>query len=392
MRRVRRAAVGVPLMALALAAASLGRAFDNAWAVTARGPDRAADAPTPVTIAHAAATARAAHDVDDPAIWVHPSEPDRSLVIGTVKVAAPDGALMVYGLDGAVRQTIAGLDRPNNVDVEYGFQLAGRPVDLVVVTERLRRSLRVFRIAGDGERLVEVASVPVLDGQEGDAGAPMGIGLYRRPADGRVFAIVAPKEGGRRDYLWQYEIEDDGTGAVRARLVRRFGTFSGREEIEAIAVDDELGYVYFADERSGIRKWHADPDSAGGGTELAHFGRAGFRGDHEGIAIYTTGNRTGYVVCTDQVQDRSEYRVYRREGAPGRPHDHQPVLKVVRGTGDSTDGIEATSRPLGARFPYGVLVAMNSAGRNFLLFPWERIARAGEPQLRLGPRRPEEAP
>ena len=42
-------------------------------------------------------------------------------------------------------------------------------------------------------------------------------------------------------------------------LVRRFVTFSGRGaapgeagEIEAVAVDDELGYVYYADETDGL--------------------------------------------------------------------------------------------------------------------------------------------
>ena len=62
-------------------------------------------------------------DPDDPAIWLHPTNPARSLVIGTNKVAAPEGALVVYGLDGRIRQTISGIDRPNNVDVEYRHSL-----------------------------------------------------------------------------------------------------------------------------------------------------------------------------------------------------------------------------------------------------------------------------
>ena len=237
---------------------------------------------------------------------------------------------------------------------------------------------------------MSIGSVPVLEGQQGAAGEPMGIGLYRRPSDGHVFAIVAPKHGGPERYLWQYHLKADGAGRVTARFVRRFGTFSGHEEIEAVAVDDALGYVYFADERSGIRKWHADPDHPNAGVELAHFGRDEFRGDHEGIAIYTVADGTGYIVCTDQVRGRSEYRLYRREGEPSRPHDHGRVVKVVRGGGDSTDGIEATSSLLGARFRHGALVAMNSRGRNFLVFPWEQVALNGTPRLPLGlqPRAP----
>lgn len=373
---------GALLLALSAAAAVGGTS-----AFTGAGPGD-----TAVAIAHAAATVPAPHDVDDPAIWIHPSNPSLSLIFGTVKVAAPSGALMVYGLDGALLQAIAGLDRPNNVDVEYGVALGGQRADLVVVTERRRRALRVFRVDDGTRSLVEVSIVPVLEGQTGDAGAPMGIGLYRRPSDGRTFAIVAPKSGGATDYLWQYELADDGRGGVRATLVRRFGTFSGSGEIEAVAVDDGLGFVYFADEHSGIRKWHADPAQPGAGAELAHFGRDGFRGDREGIAIYTLDDRTGYVVCTDQLQARSAYRVYRREGEPGRPHDHEAVVKVVEGDGDSTDGIEIASQALGPRFPFGVLVAMNSDGRNFLLFPWERVAQAGRPALRVAPGRPGHTP
>jgi 3-phytase len=363
-------------VAFALAAGNRGELLTVR---ASRQADPAAD------VRHIVETAAARHDVDDPAIWVHPADPARSLILGTVKVGAPAGALMAYDLAGRIVQTIAGLDRPNNVDVEYGFVLGGRAIDVVAITERRQQRLRLFRIDPDGPRLVAVGTVPVLDGEQGPFGDPMGIGLYRRPADGAVFAIVSPKAGGRRNYLWQYRLADDGAGRVKATLVRRLGHFSGGEEIEAVAVDDALGFVYFADESSGIRKWHADPDHQDAGTELAHFGREGFRGDREGIGIYALAGGNGYIVCTDQLQDRSEYRLYRREGEPGRPHDHDATVKVVRGTGDSTDGIEVTSTALGSMFPHGVLVTMNSSGRNFLIFSWDEIARRGATPLRPAP-------
>ena len=177
-----------------------------------------------------------------------------------MKVAAPDGALAVFGLDGKLRQLAKGPDRPNNVDVEYGLELDATPTDIAVLTERLGRRLRVYAIAPDGSgvRDISAGTMPILAGAPGDQGAPMGIGLYRRPKDGAIFAIVAPKAGPRENYLWQYRLEDDGTGRVKATFVRRFGTFSGSGEIEAVAVDDELGYVYYADEAAGIHKWLAD--------------------------------------------------------------------------------------------------------------------------------------
>src|SRR6059058_5341402 len=91
------------------------------------------------------------------AVWIHASVPERSLILGTNKAPAPNGALVVFGLDGKVRQTLAGIDRPNNVDVEYGLMLQGQATDIAVLTERLRRRLRVFRITSDGSALTDVS-------------------------------------------------------------------------------------------------------------------------------------------------------------------------------------------------------------------------------------------
>ncbi len=338
-----------------------------------------------VTIQPKLATDPVSRDPDDPAIWVHRGDSNRSLILGTNKAPTPDGALVVFGLDGKIRQTISGMDRPNNVDVEYGLKLQGKPTDIAVLTERLQKRLRVYAIAADGSGLKDLSAegLPVFVGQSGEQAAPMGVALYRRPKDGTIFALVGRKQGPTNGYLWQYRLQDDGTGKVSARKVREFGRFSGIGEIEAIAVDDELGYVYYADEGDGIHKWHADPDHPDAARELAHFGRDGFKADPEGIAIYTLSSGKGYIVCTDQLVGNSEYRIYRREGEPGHPHNHSTVLKVFCGGADSTDGIEISSVSLGPQFPNGLMVAMNSSSRNFLIFRWEDIAKTGEPQLQL---------
>ncbi len=350
---------------------------------------RRAPPPSTIPIAAAFATASLPDDPDDPAIWVHPTDPARSLVIGTVKTAAPAGAIVVFDVEGRIRQVVPGIDRPNNVDVEYGVPLGGATVDIVVATERLARQLRSFRVDPDAGRLVDLGGTSILQGEPGEAGAPMGIGLYRRARDGALFAIVAPKAGPRDGYLWQYRLSDDGRGRLAAAFVRRFGRFSATDrrsenEIEAVAVDDTLGYVYYADEADGIHKWHADPDAPGAAGELAHFARAGFRGDREGLAIYVLHDGTGYIVCTDQLAGDSEYHVYPREGTPGAPHDHSREIAVLRAGADSTDGIEISSSPLGPRLPRGAMVAMNSGPRNFLVFSWQDVATAMQSAVHTG--------
>ncbi len=335
--------------------------------------------PEPVRVQPTVMTESAGDDADDPSVWVHPKDPARSLVIGTNQAAAPRGALVVYGLDGKIRQRIEGLDRPNNVDVEYGLRLGGRRSDIAVTTERYQKRLRVFRIDEKTGMLEDVSSgggIPVLEGREGRGREPMGIALYRRPRDGAIFAIVAPKEGPLEGYLEQYRLMDDGTGKVKGEKVREFGIFSGAGEIEAVVVDDELGYVYYADEDVGLRKYHADPDHPMARRELAFFGREGYQGNREGLAIYATGKGKGFLISTDQVKGNSRYLLYRREGTAADPNDHSEVVAVIEGGADSTDGIEAVSRPLGRSFPRGLLAVMNSAGKNFFLYNWADIEAA----------------
>ena len=252
-----------------------------------------------------------------------------------------------------------------------------------MATERLESRLRVWRIDPGTRALVEIGQVPVLQGAKLERAMPMGIAIYQRASDQATFAIVSPKTGDSHDYLAQYRLLDDGRGGVRGDLVRRFGAFSGvttgaegENEIEAVAVDDVLGYVYYADEHAAIRKYAADPDAKDAGRELASFGTTGFAGQREGIGIYSAPDGTGYIVCTDQVPGESEYRVFRREGRPGHPHDHGELVAVLAGGAESTDGIEVTASALGPRFPAGALVAMNSIGRNFFYFRWDDVQRA----------------
>jgi 3-phytase len=333
-------------------------------------------------------TAVVPNDPDDPAIWVHPTDPSRSLILGTDKLESR-GGLYVFGLDGKLRQAITPLDRPNNVDVEHGFAVGGRLLDIAVLTERMQHRLRAFSISAEDGSLTDLApaGLSVLEGEKAEASEPMGIALFKRPRDGAIFVIVAPKTGGPSEYLWQYRLEADEQHGVTARFVRRFGTFSrtGAEadeigEIEAVVVDDELGYVYYSDERYAIRKYHADPDHPDAARELAKIGVDGYDGDREGLAIYETGGGTGYLVSSDQVEGGTRVKLYRREGAPGRPHDHSEVQTILTAA-DSTDGLDVTSRKLPG-FPLGLLVMMNSSDRNFLLFDWSAVAAA----VGLGPR------
>ncbi len=311
------------------------------------------------------------HDTDDPALWI-PADRARTLVLGTDKDT--DGALYAYDLDGRIVQRVGGLKRPNNVDVVQGFRLGGKSTDLAVLTERELNRLRVFSLPA-----LEPADAGNLTVFAGDPNrAPMGVALYRRPKDGAVFVIVGGKGGPADGYLAQYRLADDGKGRVGMSLVRMFGRYSGKKEIEAIAVDAELGYVYYSDETFGVRKYAADPDAPDAGKELATIGTAGYAGDHEGISIYKFDDGTGYLIVSDQQANR--FRIYRREGEPGRPHEHV-LLRTVPVSAIESDGSEVTSANLGPKFPHGLFVAMSN-GKVFHYYAWEDLAG---PELRRAP-------
>ena len=312
-------------------------------------------------------TASVSDDADDPAIWVCAGRPEGSMIYGTNKIKAPGGAIVVFDLDGKVRQTIANVDRPNNIDVEYGLVTDSGTMDIAVATERNAHRLRVFGIDRATGLLSDISgATTILADLAGEASEPMGIGLYKRPKDGAIFAIVSPKTGAPTGYLHQYRLTfNSATKKVDAVSVRAFGAYSGKKEIESVAVDDELGYVYYSDERFGTRRYLADPDSDG--AELSLFNTSGFLGDHEGIALWTQPGGKGYVLCTDQIAGDSIYHLYDRVSL--KP------MGTFRGQVDETDGLDATSAGLGPKFPEGIVVAMNSKGRNFAIWDWRRIGK-----------------
>jgi 3-phytase len=312
-------------------------------------------------------TEKVKHDTDDPAIWIHPTDPEKSLIIGTDK--EEDGALYVFNLDGKIDQqkTVHGLKRPNNVDVEYGLLLNGKTTDIAVTTERLESRIRIFSLPE--MQPVDNGGIAVFAGDS--LRAPMGVSLYKRPSDGNIYAIVGRKEGPTTgSYLWQYLLEDDGHGMLKATKVREFGIWSGKKEIEAIAVDDELGYVYYSDEDFGIRKYAADPDADQANEELAVFGKDDFSEDCEGISIYKVEGGIGYILISDQQVNK--FNVYKREGEPSNPHQHR-LIKVIELSTTGSDGSEVTNRILSPNFPGGLFVAM-ADDKSFQFYAWDDLA------------------
>ena len=155
-------------------------------------------------------------------------------------------------------------------------------------------------------------------------------------------------------------------------MMIRPGIWDQREDIEAIAVDDTMGMIYYSSESAGVLKYYADPDHPNADSLLAHFGREEFKDDREGISIYSQTDTTGYIIVSDQGADR--FHIYCREGTPENRDDHRLVKTVYLSTHES-DGSDVTTEDFNGRFPGGLFVAMSN-DRTFQFYAWDDIISA----------------
>ncbi len=304
---------------------------------------------------------------DDPAIWIHPSDPSQSTVIGTDK----EGGLAVYDLRGRQIQYVSGM-RPNNVDVRHNVLLGGRTVDLVVASDRSDDALVVFSVNPETRWLTEAALVAIPT--EVDV---YGLCMYRSPHTGDVYVFVTPEEDGE---VQQWRLTDAGSGRVGGELVRRFPAHTTSEGCVA---DDELALLYVAEEGEAIWKYEAEPDR---GSDRVAVDAVGSRleADIEGLTIYYGPEGRGYLIASSQGS--SEFVVYRREGS----NEYVTRFQIADGRIDgvsNTDGIDVVGIPLGSAFPTGFFVAQDGdndpANQNFKLVPWHVIARVARPELMI---------
>jgi 3-phytase len=308
------------------------------------------------------------YDTDDPAIWINSSDPSQSLIIGTDKDSI--GALYAFDLKGQVIDSLVrrNIQRPNNVDIGYGLIHGKDTIDFAVTGERLTSKIRFFSLPDMKE--LNPGGMEVYQGETGeDYRDLMGIALYQSPKSGKTYVIAGRKNGPTDGtYLWQYEVKSEDEN-LSLELARKFGNFSGNKEIEAIAVDNELGYIYYSDEGAGVRKYYAEPDM--GNEELALFATEGFTDDHEGISIYKSSETEGYLLVSDQGANL--FHVFPREGSQSNPHQHTLLAKLPLST-TSSDGSEVTSKNLGGEFTKGLFVAM-SDDKTFQIYSWEQLEK-----------------
>ncbi|MEV4481196.1 phytase [Micromonospora coxensis] len=345
-------------------------------------------------------------DADDPAIWVHPGDRAGSLVIATAK----NGGLRVYDLHARERQAIPTPPAPgpddeagrfNNVDLVTGFRLAGRRVDLAVVTDRGRDQLRFYRIDPVTRLLTDVTApdAPLAfsrDQAEVNAQrTAYGLGTFTDD-DGDAYAVVSRRS---TPEVGLFRLVARG-GTVSYRTVDRltlpsaFTLPDGRRwapctdpgdgpQVEGTVVDPATGTLYLAQEKVGLWRTGLDDGEFDGAPTLVERVREygvpagydpeeddcvtdwsadpGFGGpiaqDVEGLTIYRTGRFDGTLVVSSQGDDT--FHTYDRR--TGRPTGRFAVVDGVVDGSQECDGAAVTATPLPG-FPGGLLVVHD--GRN----------------------------
>jgi 3-phytase len=305
---------------------------------------------------------------DDAAIWRHPSDPARSLIIGTNK----QGGLIVFGLDGKLRQSIE-QGEPNNVDLREGFPFASGPGALVVASDRAINGIAAWTVDPERGELLPVAVEGITPTLK-----VYGICLYK-DGEGDFYAFLTAKSGA----MEQWKLRAATGTAITGERVRSV-KFEG--QCEGCVADDAHGALYVGEESSGLWRLSAAAD---GGSEMrkiaAIFPAGPFVPDVEGVTLYADAAGGGYLIVSSQ--GNSTFCVFDRGG--------ENAFRGCFGIGEAqgvdavsgTDGIEASAADFGPGLEAGLFVAQDdendTGNQNFKIVAWREIAaglKLGGPQ------------
>lgn len=309
---------------------------------------------------------------DDPAIYIHPTNPEQSVVIGTDKQMG----LEVYSFTGKTLNSYA-FGRINNVDLRTQFRLPnGKTIVLVGGSNRTNNSISLFRLDPETAELQAINAEPIIS----KVGEIYGFCLYQKD---KTYAFAVGKDG----RVEQWELSGTMEGKITGTLVR---FFSVGGQCEGMVADDELGDLYIAEEERGIWKYDANPKAEADRIKIQLLSENNqIKGDLEGLTIYYGPNGTGYLIASSQ--GNNSYAIYERQGN-NRYIGSFRITKNLRidGTSD-TDGIDVTNLVVNETFKNGVFIVQDGNNRenktklnqNFKLVPWEQIAKAFSPPLNI---------
>lgn len=296
---------------------------------------------------------------DDCAFWIHPTDSNRSLIVGTDKKAG----LLLYSLDGKqLSEHKVGLI--NNIDIRENVYFDSSPIQLLVGSDRGLNSIALFTIEEFAllPRIVSLGSIPLPY-------VPYGI-CVGRTENGETSIFVTTKEG----FVDQWMLNSKSK-PIDGRKVARW-QLSGKTE--GCVVDTVENQLYVSEEALGL--WKIGLNEKAGGPVLVDevFPKGHLVADVEGVAIYRGLNSKSYLVVSSQGDN--SFHVYNLA-------DQTWLGSLEIGAGDyidevtDTDGIEILSAGLIEKFPNGLLLAQDGENlanskklnQNFKAVDWSNI-------------------
>ncbi|WP_419570574.1 phytase [Rheinheimera sp.] len=295
--------------------------------------------------------------IDDPAIWQHPTDPAKSLILATDKRAG----LAVYNMQGAQQQFLA-VGRVNNVDLRYGFHYQGQSMALAAASTRADNGIQLFGISADGK-------VSTLTRIQTGLTDIYGLCMYQ-PAGTQQFYVFANSKDGT---VAQYQISASAKGAS-GKLVRSLKVPS---QPEGCVADDGQHQLFVGEEDVGIWRFDARASAATQGEFIIKADDQMLVADVEGLAFWP--GKQPYLLVSSQGND--SYVLYKAT-AP-----YEAVLRfrirlnpdlAIDGSSE-TDGLELTTLNLGPGFEQGAILVqdgrnrMPEQGQNIKLVPLAQL-------------------
>ncbi|ANW96174.1 hypothetical protein AXE80_07740 [Wenyingzhuangia fucanilytica] len=270
---------------------------------------------------------------DDACIWINPNNVETSLIIGTNKKQG----LCVYNLEGKLLHNYS-VGKVNNVDIRDGFMLNNESVSIVTASNRTNNTITIHKVNSNGT-LSNVAIQPL----KSNLREVYGLCMYQNDID--TFVFVSGKSGGVEK--WKLIAQENG---VVGELVT---TVKLDSQTEGMVADDELGFIYIAEEDVALWRFNADSFSDEK-TLVAKVSDVNMKDDFEGVTIYKKENNSGYIILSSQ--GNNSYAMFDRQS--------NQYLKsftiddeVIDGTND-TDGIDVTSVSF-KNFPKGFFIVQD---------------------------------
>jgi 3-phytase len=294
---------------------------------------------------------------DDPALWLHPQDAAKSLILGTNK----QEGLVVYNLDGSEAARLP-IGLINNVDLR---QSADRPYDVAVASNDQVNAISVFLVDRTTGTVSHRGDVPT----------------------GRLepYGICSGREGGRDLAGVTYK---DGTAeiwAISASPAQLTGellkTVKLPTQLEGCVFDEAQGLIFVGEENQGLWKM-AYRDAAPAPEQIDVVGGAtGLVADVEGVSLWRGKDGAGWLVVSAQSDDR--FVVYDRKA----PHTAMGSFSIGENTAlgidavTHTDGLDVFSGALPG-YPRGIVTVQDDGNprkgqdQNFKVVSWADIEQA----------------